>query len=192
MGLQLRWLRRVGVVGLALCAVAWLSGCAATGPKYADIAPNLPGIASGQGRLLVYRMGGLGPAVQPDVRLDGQVIGTSRPEGFFFVDRPAGRYTVSARTEAETRLEVVLLDGATTYIETSITLGLFVGQPRLSLQSEAVAQAALPGLAYTGVVPVVPGPRSPGAAPTAAPSARPGGSGVTLDDLRGLLPPAQR
>ena len=190
---------------LARCwrAAAWgvaalvLTGCAATGPRFSEVQGNFPSIKPGHGRVMVYRTGGLGPAIQPDVRLGGEVVGQMVPEDFFFVDRPAGRHTVSARTEVESSVDVELVDGGTVYVEALITLGLFVGQPRLSLQGETVARAKLAGLAYTGAIPLVAGrPGGTGQAPPAGIPSGPGaaprtGGPVTLDDLNGLLPPSR-
>lgn len=181
---------------LVIAAAIFLTGCAATGPRYAEVEANFPSLRSGYGRLVVYRSGGLGPAVQPDIKLNGEVIGKSQSQGFFFVDRTAGRYTVSARTEIETTLDVELVEGNTTYVQTGITMGLFVGHPSLSLQSESTAVRQLPRLAYTGGIPLVPGaPRAVAANNTAARSTdertrAPGP--VTLDDLSGLLPDTPR
>lgn len=177
---------------LAVAAAILLTGCAATGPRYTEVEASFPGLRSGMGRLLVYRTGGLGGAVRPDIRLNGEVIGKSQPDGFFFADRPSGRYTLSARTEVEATLDVTLTEGETTYVQSSITLGVFVGQPKLFLQSESAAVGQLPGLAYTGTIPVVPGaPRASadGAGPRVSPGERSRSPGpVTLDDLSGLLP----
>ncbi|SFU79948.1 Protein of unknown function [Polaromonas sp. YR568] len=180
---------------LVIAAAIFLTGCAATGPRYAEVEASFPSLRPGYGRLVVYRPGGLGGAVQPDIKLNGEVIGKSQPEGFFFVDRTAGKYTVSARTEIETSLDAELEDGRTTYVQTGITIGLFVGHPSLSLQSESTAVQQLPRMAYTGGIPLVPG------APRAIAANNPAGrstdgrtrasSPVTLDDLSGLLPPAR-
>ena len=178
---------------LVIAAAIFLTGCAATGPRYAEVEASFPTLRSGYGRLIIYRSGGLGAAVQPDIKLNGEVIGKSQPNGFFFIDRAAGKYTVSARTEVETVLDTELVEGRTTYVQSSITIGLFVGQPRLTLQSENTAVQHLPRLAYTGGIPVAPRtPRAKAVNNTAAVSTdeRNRASGpVTLDDLSGLLPP---
>ena len=171
----------------------FLPGCAAPGPRYAEVEASFPPLRSGHGRLVVYRSGGPGGAVQPDIKLNGEVVGKSQPEGFFFVDRTAGKYIVSARTEIETTLDAELVEGSTTYVQTSITLGVFVGHPRLTLQSESTAMQELPRLAYVGGIPLVPGaPRASAADNTARRSTNdPTRAPVTLDDLSGLLPPAR-
>ncbi len=181
---------------LVIAVAIFLTGCAATGPRYAEVEASFPTLRSGHGRLVVYRSGSLaGGAVQPDIKLNGEVIGKSQPEGFFFVDRTAGKYTVSARTEVETTADVELEDGRTTYLQTGITMGLFVGHPTFGLQSESTAVQHLPRLAYTGPIPLVPGtPRAGSTNNIAGRSTdqRTRTSGlVTLDDLSGLLPPAR-
>ena len=172
---------------LAVLVASMLVGCAATGPKFAEVRSSMPAVRAGEARLVVYRPPGLGPAVQPMIRLDGVEIGKSEPEGFFFVDRPAGAYTVSARTEAEATLAVQLEEGRTTYVETGITIGIFVGRVTLSVQSDAVALGKLGQLAYTGSIPLVAG-RPADAVEGGNAAAAGAGHPVTLDDLRGLLP----
>jgi len=180
---------------LVIAVAVFLTGCAATGPQYAEVEASFPTLRPGDARLVVYRSGGLGPVVQPDIKLNGEVVGKSQPEGFFFVDRAAGKYTVSARTEIETSLDVDLEDGRTTYVQTGITMGLFVGHPVFGLQSESTAVKHLSRLAYTGGIPLVPGtPRASSANSIAGRGSdeRTRTSGpVTLDDLSGLLPPAR-
>lgn len=180
---------------LAIVAAIFLTGCAATGPRYDEVEANFPTLLSGYARLVVYRSGGLGMAVQPEIKLNGEVIGKSQPKGFFFVDRTAGKYTVSARTEIEATADVELEDGRTTYLQTGVTMGLFVGHPTFGLQNESTALQHLPGLAYTGPIPLVPGtPRAGSANGIAGRSTdvRTRASGpVTLDDLSGLLPPVR-
>lgn len=178
---------------LLLAALVVLTGCAATGPRYAEVESNFPHLRPGYGRVLVYRLGGAGGAVQPEIKLDGELIGKAQPEGFFFVDRAVGRHTLTARTEVQATTELELVEGATVYVQFGISMGLFVGHPRLTVQSPSAAVPLLGGLAYTGSVPLVAGQPRARPADTALPSgpaparAAPPGQ-VTLDDLRGLLP----
>lgn len=175
--------------GALLALVLALAGCAASGPKYAEVEASMPSLRAGQGRIVFFRTSGAGPAVRPDIRLNGEVVGTSEPGSFFFVDRPAGRYTASARTEVESSVEVLVRDGEVSYVESSITLGLFVGHPRLSTRGAGEALGVLSGLAYTGPIPLVPGRPRQAVAGQSPAGVRPGA--VTMDDLRGLLPPAR-
>jgi starvation-inducible outer membrane lipoprotein len=66
---------------LALAAV--LAGCA-TGPKFAETSSSMPAVKAGDGRIFFYRSSSMmGAAIQPDVRLNGEVVGPSKPGGFF-------------------------------------------------------------------------------------------------------------
>lgn len=178
---------------LLLAVLVALTGCAATGPRYAEVESSFPTLKPGYGRVLVYRPAGLGPAVQPEVKLNDELIGKAQPEGFFFVDRAAGRYTLSASTEVRTTAELELKDGATVYVQFGISMGLFVGHPRLTPQSPENAVPQLSALAYTGAVPLVPSQarsrQTDGALPSGPQPQRVAPPGqVTLDDLGGLLP----
>lgn len=184
-------------VGLLLALCALLTGCSATGPKFTEVEASFPNLKADTGRIYFYRTAGLGMAVQPDIRLNGDIVGQSQPNSFFFVDRPAGQYVASARTEAESTLDIHLRAGKSVYVQTSITMGLMVGRVSFSEQSESVARDHLPGLAYNGPVPVFAGPsRGPGTRPADEPPAagtiRQGTArATTMDDLSGLLPPVK-
>jgi hypothetical protein len=172
--------------GALMAFVMALAGCAASGPRYAEVEASMPSLRAGQGRIVFFRSTGMGPAVRPDIRLNGEVVGTSEAGSFFFVDRPAGRYTASARTEVESSVEVLVREGDVSYVESSITMGVFVGHPRLSTRAAGEALGVLPNLAYTGAIPLVPGRPRPAVASPSPAGLRPGA--VTMDDLRGLLP----
>lgn len=191
-------------LGLAAFLPPLLAACAATGPKFTEVEASFPQLRAGQGRIFFYRNpGGMGLALKPDIRLAGVVVGEVEPGGFFFVDRPAGRYRASARTEVENSVDIDLREGESAYVRLSITMGLFAGHPQLTLVNPVEAKGALPQLAYSGTVPLAtgrtpaPAATSPGApigvaAPAAAlpggNAARPPAGNVSMEDLRGLLP----
>ncbi|MGR4870651.1 DUF2846 domain-containing protein [Variovorax sp. LARHSF232] len=198
---------------LAAGLLALLTGCA-SGPRYADIAPNIPPPEPEQGRIFFYRSSVMGAAIQPDLRLDGQVVGSFAPRGFFYVDRPLGRYTAQARTEAEAKLDIDVLPQRTSYVEMSIGLGFVIGQPKLALRTPTEALPDMVDLAYIGKHAVASAPSTPGkraepvpAASTAtttlaadAPSATPAGlapaaareaTAVSRGEAQGGHPPAK-
>lgn len=186
----------LGILRAAATAafVLLLTACAATGPKFTEVEASLPPLAAGEGRIFVFRdASAVGAALRPDVRLNGSVIGSPQPGSFFFVDRPAGRYTASARTEVESTVEFELVEGETAYVSLQIAMGLLVGRPQLQLHPATTGSAALRSLAYTGSIPLVPGPSKAVAAGAAGSTptrpSQPQGP-VTMEDLRGLLPAA--
>lgn len=137
---------KMAVAGLAVALV----GCA-SGVKHQDMASSMPTLKPGEGRIYFFRASSMvGAAVQPDIRLGDQVVGSSKPGGFFFVDRPAGNYVASASTETEKSASFVLAAGETKYLRTSPSIGLLVGRILVELETPEKAKAELASLSYTG------------------------------------------
>jgi hypothetical protein len=173
-----RWIGGFLLAVLAAC----LFGCSATGPRFSEMAQSLPSLGENQGRIYFYRTSMLvGVAVQPDVIVNGQTVGKSQPGSFFFIDRPAGTYRASARTEAEGSIDITLRPKQTAYILMSISAGLAVGRPAFERVAESEGRKELPPLAYGGSVPVStktaaaasPSPAPVAVAPAAATPASP-------------------
>ncbi|HET8746802.1 MAG TPA: DUF2846 domain-containing protein [Ramlibacter sp.] len=137
--------------GLAAAVVVLASGCA-TGPKHSEVAARFPAVKSGEGRIYFYRNSTFGAAVQPEIRLNGQVVGKSQPNGFFFVDRAAGNYVASSSTETEKTLSFTLQPGETKYVKSSIGFGLVVGRAVLDLVAPTQGAADISNLSYTGTL----------------------------------------
>ncbi len=116
----------------AILVATLASGCA-SGPAYNDMKASFAATPTGQGRIFFYRTTTLGAAVQPSIYLNGDVVGTAVPGGFFYVDRPAGKFEVSASTETENKLTFVVDPGQTRYVRLDMSIGFFVGHvvPRL-------------------------------------------------------------
>ncbi|MNV73415.1 hypothetical protein D3C71_1665630 [compost metagenome] len=127
-----------------------MAGCA-SGVKHSEMASSIPSLKSGEGRVYFLRSASMfGAAVQPDLRLNNEVVGESKPGGFFFVDRPAGKYVASAATETEKTLSFVLDSGETKYVRSSPSMGLMVGRVVLELKTPEKAKEDLASLSYTG------------------------------------------
>src|SRR5690242_17447143 len=114
--------KRYCLIGLA----ALLAGCA-TGPKYAQVRNTIPALSPEQGRIFIYRTTALGAAVQPDVKLNGEKVGSAKPKGFFYVDRPPGSYQISTSTEVKRTLSLTLDKAQTRYVRLNMAWGFFVG-----------------------------------------------------------------
>lgn len=139
-------------MAVAATALALVSGCA-TGPKHDEIASSMPTLKAGQGRIYFFRTNSMvGGALRPDIRLDGEVVGQSRPGGFFYVDRPAGSHLASASTETDKTVSFTLQPGETKYIRSSVSMGLLVGRVVLEPETPEKAKAELGALSYTGTV----------------------------------------
>lgn len=131
----------------ALLPMLLLAGCA-SGPKYAEVASTIPTLTSSEGRIYFYRPSAFGAAVQPDIKLNGQKVGTAKPHGFYFVDRAPGDYEVTAATETEKKLTFTLEARQERYVRLKIQVGVFVGRIVPELVDKAEAEAELMGLSF--------------------------------------------
>lgn len=118
--------RPMVLLGVAV-AVTSLVSCA-SGPSYAEMKSKLPPVAKGQGRVFVYRTSSIGAAVQPQVKIDDQVVGTSMGQGFFYTDQSAGTHEVSIATEAKYTAPVNVQAGQPSYVECRVQMGVLVGR----------------------------------------------------------------
>ena len=128
---------------------ALLTGCA-SGPTYSQLKATFPAVAQDKGRIFFYRTVVLGAAVQPAVKLNGQEVGTAKPEGFFYVDRPAGAYTVETSTEVKRQLSLNLETNQTRYVRLNISIGFFVGHVYPELMDNAAGESEIVSCHYTG------------------------------------------
>jgi hypothetical protein len=153
---------------LTVACLPLLAGCMASGVKHAEMKASMQALKEDQGRIYFYRNSSIfGAAIRPDIKLNGAVVGTSKPGGFFFVDRPAGEYSANASTEVERNVSFALANGETKYVRSSVSMGLLAGRVNFELVNAAEAEGELGSLSYTG-------PASPPAATEPAPGP-PGG-----------------
>ncbi|MFL6658803.1 MAG: DUF2846 domain-containing protein [Massilia sp.] len=131
--------------------VATLTGCAASGPKHAEVASTFPTLAADQGRVYFYRPNSMmGAALQPSIKLDGVVVGESKPGGFFYVDTTAGAHEASTSTETENKLSFVVDKGEVKYVRTRVSMGVLVGHVTPVLVNTTEGSAEIAETSYTG------------------------------------------
>jgi hypothetical protein len=110
-----------------------------------------PRLAGGMGRIYFYRNGmPIGLAVQPDIKLNGEKVGNAVPNGFFFVDRPAGKYEITATTETEEKVTVTLRAGETQYVQFYITPGILLPHANLNPVTREKAEQEMAELHQVG------------------------------------------
>lgn len=135
----------------AAIALAMLLGACATGPKHGEVAASIPAVKQDQGRVYFYRSGSmLGAALQPNIMVNGKVVGESKPGGFFFVDLPPGAVEVSTATEVEKKATFMLERGQSRYVRTVVGMGLFVGRIYPELVDENTGRSEIREASYTG------------------------------------------
>jgi hypothetical protein len=127
-----------------------LVSCAS--PRGLDDPPlRIPPLKPGFGRVYFTRPGEFqGSAVQPEIRMNNEVVGRSVPGGFTFVDRPPGKYAVTTATEVENAVTFQLAAGETKYIKTSVSAGILVGHITPTLEFPEQGQSDIDRLRYVG------------------------------------------
>ena len=138
-------------------AFALLAGCVTGGVKHAAMKSSMQAPKPDEGRIYFYRTGSIfGAALQADIHLNGVVVGTSMPGGFFFVERPAGNYEAHASTEVSRMVTFALDPGETKYVRTYVSMGILIGRVNLELVSAAEAEQELESLSFAGAAPAAP------------------------------------
>ena len=128
---------------------ALLTGCA-SGPKFSAVKSSFAPLAQDKGRIYFYRTSALGAALNPDVKLNAEVVGTAKAKGFFYTDRPAGNYEVETSTEVTRKLTLQLEQGQTRYVRFNVTMGFFVGHVYPELVEPAAGEVEIQKCSYTG------------------------------------------
>lgn len=127
-----------------------LFGCATSGPKFAEMKSSIARLSSDSGRIYIYRKTAFGAAIQPKVLINGEEVGQAVPNGFFFVDRPAGNYEIVTSTEVKRKLSLTLDNGQTRYVRLNVSMGFFVGHVYPELVDNEVGESEIQKLRYIG------------------------------------------
>lgn len=139
--------RRIGLSTALAAMVVTLAGCAGT--RYENASAKIPPIPQGQGRIYFYQL-------EPDrlstrqqkLRVNDVVVGRNKPGGFFFVDRPAGSYTVTNLHWTGDGVSFQLEAGQTRYVRSLAQMAL---KPALTLvDPPEAAEAEMRRLRYWG------------------------------------------
>ena len=122
-------------------------GCA-SGPK-GEAAAGLPPLAAGKARIVFYRTASpIASLDQPNVLMDGVVIGKSEPGYFSYADVAPGAHTIECKAEDANRTSVQTPPGTTAYIETSVKAGINNFSVNVVQKPEAEAKQKIAGLSF--------------------------------------------
>ena len=127
-----------------------LGGCATSGLKFNEFVPTISNMAHDTGRIYIYRPSSFAAAVQPDVKLNGEVIGEAISWGFFYVDRKPNNYEILTSTEVDRKLSLTLDKGQTRYVRLSAVMGFFVGHVYPELVENEVGEKEIQDCRYRG------------------------------------------
>jgi biopolymer transport protein ExbD len=113
------------LAGLTLLVLAsFFAGCTTTGPHYSAVIDTFPPLAAGDGRIFVYRDAIYNPSKMPAVLLNGEQVGLSKAQGFFYVDQPAGEYKIELSGESSRPASFTLSPGQTVYVRINVHTNL--------------------------------------------------------------------
>ena len=113
--------------GMLIIAVLMLFVSCASGVPFTQLNPSLNPETPDTGRIFFYRATALGAALQPEIIMNGEKIGKSIAQGFFYLDLPPGEYEVVTSTEVKRKVSFVLDKDQTRYIRFNVSMGFFVG-----------------------------------------------------------------
>lgn len=135
----------------ALCLfILALAGCA-TGPKYSEVRSTIPQLSADKGRIYFYRSANIfGSGIQPSVKLNGNVVGESKPGGFFYVDVPPGDYEVVLTTEVDKKLTFSLNKRQERCVRMTVGLGVVVYRVYPEIVDATQCEKELVDLSYVG------------------------------------------
>ena len=124
-------------------------GCASD-PTFDEYARSMPAVPADDGRIYIYRITTVGDAIRPSVRIDGEPVARAIPNGFFYVDLPAGEYEISAAKNTANVLPVRLETGDEKYVRLEVKFSTSSWQFTPMLVSAEVANKEMKNTAYTG------------------------------------------
>jgi len=127
-----------------------LISCATSGPKFTELAPSISKLPPDVGRIYVYRVTSFGALFQPDVKLNGEVVGKSTPKGFFYIDRKPGTYEILTSTEVDRKLSLTLEKGQTRYVRLNVSMGFFAAHIYPELVDSETAESEIQDCHFIG------------------------------------------
>jgi hypothetical protein len=140
-------------LSLIILGLIFLAGCTATVPLETEEmdmgAKEFSPPAEGRAGLYVYRTDKLGKALKKDIWVNGECIGESAPNTYFYI-MLSGNQNHKLSTESEFSPNDLLINtksGKNYFVEQMINMGAFVGGSRLMLTDEIEGQRKVSELA---------------------------------------------
>jgi len=136
---------------LITLASAFFVGCASVpmeSDENANIAKKFNPPTEGNGGLYVYRDSSFGGALKKDVWINGQCIGETAPNVFFYEEVAANEeHKISTESEFSPNDILILVEqGKNYFIRQYIKFGVFVGGAGVELVDEEKGKEAVKGL----------------------------------------------
>ncbi len=132
------------MMSAAALSFAVLTGCASVPMESSEKDQALKTFAAppqDQAGLYIFRDSLLGAALKKTVKIDGEVIGETGPNTYFYRLITPGQHTLATESEfSDNMLQLNAEAGKNHYVRQSIKLGVFVGGAKLTEVSESEGQ----------------------------------------------------
>ena len=127
---------------------ALFAGCASVKMESKDASDKLKQFAPpsiGNSGLYLYRDSSFGAALKKNIFVDGQCVGQSAPNVFFYTEVAGGKvHVISTESEFSPNTLALMIDAGKNYfIRQYIKMGLFVGGADLEAMSEENGKLAI-------------------------------------------------
>ena len=86
--------------------------------------------------IYIYRNESMGAAVRMDVEVDGRLLGQTAAKTYFYTEVPAGKHTVTSKSENTDSLEVDTVAGKLYYVWQEVKMGVLYARTMLNLMPE--------------------------------------------------------
>jgi hypothetical protein len=138
----------LAIIGLS----SFFAGCTTTGPAYKSVKDTFPPPAADAGRIFIYRDAVYNPSKMPAILLNGEQVGLSKAQGFFYIDRPAGEYKVELFGEGGPPASFTLSPGQTLYVRIGLhsNASLTINHQYPEVVDDTIALRELVSCKYTG------------------------------------------
>ncbi|UPQ81627.1 MULTISPECIES: DUF2846 domain-containing protein [Pseudomonadaceae] len=135
------------MMSAAALSFAVLTGCASVpmeSPEKDQAYKAFPTPPQDQAGLYIFRDSMLGGALKKSVKIDGEVIGETAPNTYFYRLITPGLHSLATESEfSDNLIELNAKPGKNHYVRQSIKMGLFVGGAKLTEVSESEGQKAV-------------------------------------------------
>lgn len=138
----------------ALFLTTSIAGCETSGPKYNTAKSAIAPLADREGRIVFYRPGSFlwyGYRDRPDIFLNDEKVGVSRPGTVFHVDVERGRHRVTIPAALYTgyvTIDVDVSEGETVYVKNNMGVSIFAGKVKIEVVTPEQAISEIDGLEY--------------------------------------------
>lgn len=123
-------LRKI-ITSVAVISALLLHGCASVPMASADLdkaKKEFSAPADGKAGLYIYRNSVLGAALKKTITLDGNIIGESAPNTYFYKELEPGKHELATESEfSDNALTLELQKGINYFVHQYIKIGAFVG-----------------------------------------------------------------